>query len=329
MNYMNEIKYIGCKEWKPKSNPADTAEQLEEQKRVHLYDMENQQLLPGGMEYFLEPKHDGIWSEVHIDDRHVPHIYSRTGKDKTDQVPQLAYILRRCNLPSNTVLIGELGIGSQEAIQLQTQYGHDYINLYDVLYCDSNYVGDRILSNRLGKLTTMLRYYLTNDERQMLRQSPVYSRGFMNQYNLSSEGVVLKPMHQTYANSTWIKVKKQSTYDMVILDYEVSSAPTKQVGYPMAATLVCGCLVNGDLTPLTKVSIGALAWCKDVAENFENTYRGQVVELAAYKQFDSGALRHPHIVANGCGGIKIRDDKDAKECIFETGRAGTGARSAM
>jgi ATP-dependent DNA ligase len=47
---------------------------------------------------------------------------------------------------------------------------------------------------------------------------------------------------------------------------------------------------------------------REFGQNFDQ-YKGQVVEIHAFEQFVSGALRHPSFV-------RLRPDKLPTECIF-------------
>ncbi len=51
-------------------------------------------------------------------------------------------------------------------------------------------------------------------------------------------------------------------------------------------------------------------WCKRFAQDFD-AYKGKVMKIKHYGQFESGSLRHPSMLDD------VRDDKDAKECVFD------------
>lgn len=259
--------------------------------------------------HVAEPKLDGIWIAA-FSDGNSTRFWSRNSLEKQ-------YGLNTSKLPAGTMLIGELGFGSEYALQRRAAYGHDFMDVFGALYLDHKPLLDLDESERRTKLEEF-HSTLSPQLKKYFRLVPRLKTGFVDQFNKEHEGVVLKlasgPDTKYIGNNNkvahWLKVKKWYEIDMVIMDIRLSDAKTK-TAVPMTRDLVLGQFVNGVLTPLTKVGGGITdVMSKDMAANFDKDYKGKVVKVAHYCQFKSGALRHAEIIG-------VRDDKGPEECVFE------------
>lgn len=258
--------------------------------------------------YVAEPKLDGIWIAAFSDGK-SNRFWSRNCLEKP-------YGLTDKPLPPGTMLIGELGFGSEYALTRRKEYGHDFMDVFGILYLDYKPLFDLDETERRKKLEEFYTT-LSADMKKHFRLVPRYTTGFVNVFDGEHEGLVLKlasgPETKYVGNKNkvahWLKVKKWYEADMVVIDIRLSDAKTK-VSVPMTRDLVLGQYVNGVLKPLTKVGGGITdTLSKDLASNFAS-YKGKVVKVAHYGQFKSGALRHAEI-------LDFRDDKDPQECVFD------------
>lgn len=283
--------YQGCAGELESENPGDIVGQLvEAQKSGH---------------YVAEPKLDGIWI-ASFAGRTNTRFWSRNSKEK-------AYGLSAHLLPAGTILIGELGYGSEHALKRRAAYGHDFMDVFGILMVNYKSVMHMNEVERREELETFFAK-LPPATRDLFLLVPQY-KDFVKQFELEHEGLVLKLVKnggepytgkKTKVNH-WIKAKKWFETDMVLIDVLISKAESK-VAEPMAEAVICGMYVGGKLKPLTKVGQMTDYWSKQFAQNFKK-YKGTVMKIAHYCQFASGALRHPSM-------LDMRDDKEAQECVF-------------
>lgn len=258
--------------------------------------------------FVAEPKRDGIWVAAFGDTSGVK-FWSRT------QTPK-RYSLETVTALAGATLVGELGFGSQTAVARRTAFGHDFMDVFDVLTLDYDDAIAREPGNvRRRELTRYLAAQPLAVRRQF-RLVPRWRALFDHRYAAEPEGLVLKHVEadRGYIGGGtkvdyWVKCKRSRTADMVILDWEQSTAVTKVFdGVPRVEKLSCGAYVNGALTPLVKVGAMTDELSRAIAADFER-YRGRVVEVKHFGQFKSGSLRHPSLV-------RLRDDKRPEECVF-------------
>lgn len=253
--------------------------------------------------YVAEPKLDGIWIAAFSDGNGV-RFWSRNQKEK-------AYGLNNWKLPAGTLLIGELGFGSEHALQRRAQYGYDFMDVFGILIQDYKPLLYKLESDRRVDLENFMAGQ-SAETRKHFKLVPRWYSDFADRFKTEHEGLVLKTADQQYQGrgskvSYWMKAKKWMEADMVIMDYTISKAETKQ-SEPMVENVICGAYVNGVLKPLVKVGAMTSAWSKEFAKNF-NKYKGKVMVIAHYQQFASGSLRHPSMMG-------IREDKSANDCVF-------------
>ena len=97
------------------------------------------------------------------------------------------------------------------------------------------------------------------------------------------------------------------TVDMVITAVVVSDAKTF-TDRKMAGSTTCGMFVGDELKALTSVGTMDHGIRLQFGESPEK-FIGRVVEIGAFEQFDSGALRHPWLIG-------LREDKEPHECVL-------------
>jgi hypothetical protein len=256
-------------------------------------------------EWFAEPKLDGIYIAVFSDGKRN-RFWSRNMLEKD-------YGLKDKPLPAGTLLIGELGAGSEEAIERRNKMGHDFVDVHGVLTLEYNPIIHLDETERREYLVGFHKT-LSKDLQKHFMLVPRWTDKFRSRYESEHEGLVLKRrkggayIGRGTKPENWKKAKKWFEVDMVIMDIRISTAETKK-SEPMTKDLHMGQYVNGKLVPLTRVGSMTSAWSKEFAQNFPK-WKGKVMKIKANCQFKSGALRHAAM-------IDMRDDKDAKDCVFD------------
>lgn len=255
--------------------------------------------------YVAEPKLDGIFIAAFSDGKKV-RFWSRNQLEKP-------YGLSNVPLPAGTILIGELGFGSEHALQRRAEYGHDFMDVFGILAIDYQPLLHLSESDRRFRLEQFMGK-LTPEQGKHYRLVPRWDSGFVWYFEQQHEGLVLKTkdggayIGKKAKPGTWIKAKKWFEDDMIVLDYEISDAVSK-TQTPMVKNVICGQYVKGKLKKLVSVGSMSSDWSKEFAANF-NAYKGKVIRLAHFGQFTSGSLRHPSMLG-------MRDDKDPIECVFD------------
>lgn len=255
-------------------------------------------------EWFAEPKLDGIFIAVFSDGK-KNRFWSRNSLEKQ-------YGLADMPLPAGTLLIGELGAGSEHALERRAQMGHDFVDVHGILVADYDSVID---GNEAERRVVLEAFHgsLNKKLREHFLLVPRWDKGWVSEWEAQHEGLVLKQktagsyIGRSTKPAHWKKAKKWFEADMVIMDIRYSDAETKK-GKGMTKDILCGQYVNGVLKGLTWVGSMTDEWSKKFASDF-NKYKGSVIKLKHNCQFKSGALRHASM-------LDLRDDKDAKECVF-------------
>lgn len=258
-------------------------------------------------DHFAEPKLDGIWIIAFADGNQV-RFWSRNCKEK-------GYGLSNWKLPAGTALIGELGFGTEHATERRAAFGHDFMDVFSVLISDYKptlHLGE----DDRRKQTEAFMASLNASTQERFRLVPRFDQNFVKEYHTQHEGLVLKLKGNGKTQYRgggikvphWLKAKKWMEADMVIMDRTISKAGTKTT-VPMIEALVCGQYVKGQLKSLVRVGSMTNEWSVEFAANFPK-YKGQVITIAHFGQFKSGALRHPSM-------MRLREDKDPAECVFE------------
>tara|TARA_Y100000310_G_C20662563_1_gene805586 strand:+ start:996 stop:1865 length:870 start_codon:yes stop_codon:yes gene_type:complete len=248
-----------------------------------------------------QPKCDGDWTSIH------------SGKDLT-VLTRNDNVIQNHGLPSfpeGTLVVGERGSGQQEAVRRRQKLGHDFVDVFDILFYNHNWLGDLPFSERQKRL----RYWhskMWDKTQKFFNVLPCWTDNFDIRYEKQPEGLVLKTLDGLYVPGTrpdeWVKAKKEYDYDMVIMGFELSTALTKTaVAY--CKNITVGQYVNGTLTAMGKVGSMDDKISQNIAGNFQ-AYKGKVVVIKGFGRFDSGAVRSPSLV-------RFRTDKNAIDCIWK------------
>lgn len=320
----------------------------------------------GDANYVAQEKLDGARYLLHKEDNGVVKIYSRqiskvTGEPviKTRQLQHLAWAFDDM-VPNGTVFDGEVvaahgmsssnlvtrvtGSKPERADQIQQEFGFLNFMVFDCLaYGGTVLTGQPYTDRSLSFLhvpprsTARKGFYIyrlpiaAGRDKRALYDTVVA---------LGGEGIILKdlraPYHQGERHKSWVKVKRQRTFDVVFMGVELAAetsvkkgatAATKtriagQVGaikygmYVVKPAYTMGLLEvpeSRELTTLGTVSGFDDATRADLTQNYES-FIGRVFEVTGQEQFNSGAIRHPRWV-------QWRDDKSAEDCVFTPGES--------
>jgi len=257
--------------------------------------------------YVAEPKRDGNWGIVKAVDREQ-RIWGRSGLPQAVEFPQL---------PAGTVIVGELGIGQQAALERQKSIGHEFMDVYDILRIDYKDITEHDDPVRRNFLKSA--YDSWSDEaKEWFLLNPRWNSNFRFRYGREDEGLVLKlvkGMPTPYKGGTrspyWIKCKREMTVDMIVMGWQETGAVTfKKKGLRAAKYILCGVLKDGKLVSMVKVGSMPHQLKIDIAADFKK-YKWKVAEIKCNKVFKSGSLRHPSFV-------RFRTDKKTDDCTWES-----------
>jgi ATP-dependent DNA ligase len=269
--------------------------------------------------WVAEDKCDGHYSTFFKSRARGSEFYSRNCKR------QSSLELENIEVPDGLVVAGELGVGTPSALKRRAELGHEFFVAHRILQTPDYLVGrfprDATKLNEVEQRGLLEIIWSEFDDyiKSRFQIVPRYTKKFFHHYcsilSEGGEGLILKSISKdhdtTFKPNTrsqhWIKAKKMLTVDMVITAVVLSDAKTfKDRG--MASSIICGMFVGGKLMPLT--SVGAM----DHAIRLQfgsapEKFVGRVVEIGAFEQFDSGALRHPWLIG-------LRTDKEPHECVW-------------
>jgi ATP-dependent DNA ligase len=254
---------------------------------------------------------------------------SRSGKEKKQLVP--------VDLPLGTILVGEAAYGSQTAKKRRDAVGHDFIQIHDILQYKGSELHDQLGDVRQDALNKL--YDASTTYEKYLPRLPRFTSNFVEEYINQPEGLILKPkLDQPYLLTGgkvphWMKAKKCTTNDYVILGFELSTAETKKDREMCKYITVGGYVPTRNVHPsehvygvrklqhpnnlmeesfslISLLNVGSMHhdWCKNFAQKFDQ-YKDKVCEIGHFGLFDSGACRHPYF-------MKLRDDKFSTECMY-------------
>ncbi len=255
--------------------------------------------------HYAEMKVDGWWSATFTGPTN--RFWSRTQKEHSYELSDLP-------MPHGCLVIGELGHGTQRAIERRKSIGHGWVDVYDLLVVDYKPIAHLSDAERRARVEAW-HAALTPVQRKHFLLVPRWETGFAKRFSAAHEGLVLKRRDGgAYLGggrkpSHWVKAKKWFEEDMVLIDVTVSKAETK-TDEPMAESVLCGQFIDGELKPLVKVGAMTHAWSREFAQNF-GAHQGKVIKVAHYGRMKSGSLRHPAMLDG------VRDDKAPEECVWE------------
>jgi ATP-dependent DNA ligase len=313
----------------------------------------------GGDEASAEPFF-GVRMILHKDMRGRVRLYSRRISKKTgepaDNTAQLQHIADAAKaLPNGTVLDGEVVAPGETSIsnlvtkvtgslparakEVQEKDGYLIFKAFDVLafkgidltiepfIMRQSFINDMLVDLECIEAVP----WYTSERMKRKLYAEVCERG--------GEGLIFKrydaPYHQGKRDKSWVKLKREKTWDVVFLGIELAKAETIKKGEEEAtASRIAGkagaikfgqyalrptktdtfiFAIEHKTEPVKLTEFGTCsgfddAMRDDITEN-ASVYIGRVFEIKAQQRFDSGSFRHPRF-------LRWRDDKQAAECIF-------------
>lgn len=277
---------------------------------------------------FLE---SGLWSKVNLCQVKADGMHSVVLKEDgralvyTSDVPRTNSQLNPTFealekfLPDNTIIVGELGFGSQAETIWASEHGYHRYIVFDVLVWAGQFMRDFTALQRYlflrkkfeelkpEKLFLIETEVLPADPRSCELAWAMFERVVAS----GGEGLMIKDSDLKFRagrTNGMCKVKKTVSREYVCMGFSKTDASTyiKQ-GFTVGAILG-GLYVNGTLKEVVSVGAFDFSWRRKFSDNPEE-YIGKVVELGGYEIFKSGALRHPFFV-------KFRDDKTHEDCVL-------------
>ena len=246
--------------------------------------------------WIAEPKLDGIWYVLNDDIG-----YTRRGNTRGVYLPPIG---------KGTVIVGELAESTEEAIRRKSEVGHTFVDVFDILSYKGRDTTDIPLLDRKGIIESWHKK-LDENSKEYFNVVSYYESDFAGLYEKEKEGIVLKRANGTYRDwdDVWIKVKKEYTWDFVVVGYEVSDAESKS--YTKIARNVIGAQYIGEiLVPMVRIPIDTNTG-RRVVDKF-HLFKNTVVEVRGFSRTKKGSVRSPRFV-------RFRDDKPARDCVFAEG----------
>ncbi len=262
------------------------------------------------------------------------HISVKGGYvDKSNSLPHLRDIETKLG---GTILDGEiilnlfgtvrdvtsiLGSSVELALQKQELRGFLKYMVFDIPYYKSrdlrglSYLQRKtILSNVLSEIANcfIIEVPHYNSSKKAYYKSIVHRGG---------EGVVLKYSEGRYGERRhWIKVKKEQTYDVVILGYLKASPLSIKKNGMVSVTRYAqkgwiGSIEIGMYQPEVDrwLDVGSVSGMDETIRALlsanPDKYLGRVIEIKAQSQLESGKFEHGNFV-------RFRDDKRPEDCVY-------------
>jgi bifunctional non-homologous end joining protein LigD len=267
--------------------------------------------------YLAEEKYDGIWIDVHYNNHGNVTLISRSGKEKNNSQLESLRKYLEVNLPlKNSNLIGEMAFGSQKGTDYAKAVGHHKIDLFDVVRLNNQELYETPLLERKeilhGLLTKVDKLWIKETPFFLLKDAKKVEKLYQGIISQGGEGLIIKDLEDLeyrpgFKSPYWYKIKKHVSMDYVINGYtETNSADFAEKGW--IGGILGGLYVGTEL--VNKVTVGSMShqWRAEFSRN-GNKYLGQVMEVAGFEIFKSGATRHPSF-------LRVRDDKKASECVW-------------
>ena len=288
--------------------------------------------------YAAEEKLDGARFLMFIEENEnrfsSRHLSTKSGlfSEKTDNFPHL----RNLNLPdlSGTILDGEIVLGQNvsdvmsvvggspsTALRYQMQYGWVKYIVFDVLYYKGPNVQRKFYKDRrylLNQIFSEFIYRFDFNCIKLISSIEINKKEFYDSLiNSGKEGIVLKKLISHYGVD-WVKVKRESTWDVVILGFEAPEEMTiksdgtisisRLADKNLIGSIKFGQFIDNVLVPLGSCSGISDKMRTEFSDNPEK-FMGQVMTIKAQERTESGAFRHPVF-------IRMRPDKNPDECIY-------------
>jgi len=285
--------------------------------------------------YIAEKKFDGSRYTIQVDGKGNYFVQSRRESvhggmcDKTANVPHIISELKKLDLPNNTILDGEIDVydgrdfhyvqgcmGSlpERAIATQQSDRMLYYKVFDVLEFHGENLRNKVLFERgtyldlfLGKeikepkYIVPVKWYFEKDKREL----------FDKEIEAGAEGIMLKNLDSIYVEDkkptdTWVKVKRNNTYDGVITGYiEGNGKYEHKLG-----ALIISQYVDKKLIEVATISGFTDELRDEFKRRLDNKEKNIVVEFDAQEAEEiSHRYRHPRF-------LRERKDKNISKCIY-------------
>ena len=288
-----------------------------------IKDDDHMQALLNDDSFVAQEKLDGMRAVIHITKNGL-RIFSRSAGvadptmplEKTAALPHLAVLTFPDHI--GTVLDAEILIAGKDCAEIsgtihKKDIGADNHQVtafvFDILRLNGDDTTGNTLLQRITQLQTIQAYLAsehivflpwaisTSDKRTLYET--ILATG--------KEGIMLKRLDATYVEggrpcNNWIKAKKSTTFDCVILGFSKGSGKfNTQIG-----AVIFGQYRNDKLIQLGQAS-GMNDSTRSLMSRYPEQYLGRVVEIKGMERLKSGSIRHPQFV-------RIRTDKRPSEC---------------
>ena len=305
---------------------------------------------PAGPSWIHEIKFDGYRMQARLDGGKVK-LLTRTGLDWTARFPRIAADLRNLAVPS-ALIDGEIivqeenGVSSFSGLQADLKSGrHDrmYYMVFDLLYCAGFRLEGAALRDRKGILQALTKSLPSDSTVRLSEHIDTGGGRLLRQAcQMGLEGIVSKLAdrpHVTGRGEHWIKSKCVLRQEFVIVGYTPSSASKNAIGSLVLAYYDRGDLVHAgrtgtgfshDLTVELRRTLGKLSAAQPKFKNAVTAasakdvkwVKPQLVAEIEYRGWSSDRLLRQSSFKG------LREDKDAKEIVLETGKTSRPARSS-
>jgi len=270
-----------------------------------------------------------------------------TGKpvEKTENLPHLNhYSADKLVILDGEIIAGEgqtsnevtsiMGSLPERAVGLQEQRGYVNYIVFDILYTNDK----NIMSKPWYERRHFLQSFAKEIPSKHMRPSDFRLADKQDYYEeiveQGGEGVVLKNINGLYIPDkrpvgNWIKVKKYSTYDVIITGFEPpekvytgkyldnwsfweGDTPVTRYYYNgWIGAVKFGAFVDGEFKEIGRTS-GMADSIREMLSKNPEAHVGRVIEVGAMGVIPkTHALRHPRF-------LRIRSDKSPKDCIISS-----------
>ena len=247
----------------------------------------------------VEPKMDGIWGVFHLKKDGRWAIYSRTGKEKD---------AGRCIARDHEItLLGEYMIGSHWAKKHECEglfYAFDMMGV----------AGDagHDLRERKKRLAFAVDHLKLPSFIRMLDFQPI--KKWKNLWDVlvlekGYEGLIFKKLDETYAESTWARMKLKAEIDYICMGFNMGSKDGKY--RDTVGSIIGGLYKSPHEDSFAVCKVGGLTDAQRFFFNDNKAYFiGRVFTAKGFCFYPSGAIRHPKFK-------NFRIDKTKEECTFD------------
>jgi len=291
--------------------------------------------------WWAEEKYDGDRRLAHFSDSVVRFTGRRIAKEsglfveKTLNVPHLAASSDVVCQLHGTILDGEvyfpggrskdvtaiMGSKPERALALQKERGFLSYVVFDILFYRGSDLRGYTLQERRKYLESVVSAWKNPDVKLSTVELNNRESFLQEIWARGGEGIILKHTGASYGDKrSWVKVKKEFTEDCVIIGFESPKETSQKKNGEVSVTrlaangwigaITLGQYKNGELVKVGSCSGMPDDLRADMSKNGPK-YVNQVVEVLANEREPTGAFRHPRFV-------RIRDDKNATDCVWST-----------